>query len=210
MKEMAVLEANIFGTALREKTGREEIDLLLVRRCAAGDSAALREIVCCYQGRLCGFLAQMLGSREDAEEALQDVFLRVWQQAGRFQGRASFSTWLYRIAANVAYDMLRRRKVQAGTISLADAPMPASADAQVIALDALEREVRSRHLRQALCALRPEDRLVLVLYYAEELSYEEICAITGHSYPVLKVRLMRARQRLRAVMEAMTPSEEAE
>lgn len=178
---------------------------MFVQRCASGDAAALREIVGRYQAKLSRFLHPILGSSEDTEEAVQDVFLRVWQQAGRFEGRASFATWLYRIATNVAYDQLRRRKAQCRTMPLDDAPFLGMGDAEVEALEGLAREDRARQLQQALMALRPEDRLLLVLYYGEEMEYAQIGEITRCPYPVLKVRLMRARQRLRAALEARAP-----
>ncbi len=209
MDQMTALRANVFGAAPPTclPGSREGTDLALVRRCAGGDPAALREIVRRHQGALFGFLAQMLGSREDAEEALQDVFLRVWQQAGRFEGRSAFSTWLYRVAANVARDALRHRRSRVLPVPLTESSMSAAPDPQGLALEGLEREGNSGRLRQALGALRPDDRLVLVLYYMEEMSCREICAVTGHSSPVLKVRLLRARRRLRGVMEAMMPEE---
>jgi RNA polymerase sigma-70 factor (ECF subfamily) len=175
----------------------------LLQRCAERDPVALREIVERYQRRLFGYLSRMLGSAEDAEEATQDVFLRVWEQASRFEGRASFATWLYRIATNVAYDMLRRRKAQRRRIHLAE-PAAYSVDAEAQALAGLEQEERTRHLQSALQTLRAQDRILLILYYQEEMSYEEICGITGCSHPVVKVRLLRARQRLRGALEPLT------
>ena len=179
-----------------------ETDLALACRCARRDQAALQELVQRYQQKLSRFLSRILGSQEDTEEAVMDVFLRVWQQAHRFEGRAHFSTWIYRIAANVAYDQLRRRKGQPATMPLDDYPAAHVADAEEAALHSLEREERARLLDRALQALRPEDRLLLVLYYVEEMDYAEIGQVAGVSYALLKVRLMRARQRLRAQLEA--------
>ena len=179
-----------------------DTDLRLIQRCAERDPAALREIVERHQRMLLGYLSRLLGSADDAEEATQDVFLRVWQQAERFERRAGFATWLYRIATNVAYDMLRRRKAQRRTLPL-EKSVAYSVDAEAQALAGLEQEERARHLQYALQTLRPEDRSLLILYYQEEMSYDEICGITGCSYPVTKVRLLRARQRLRAVLEPL-------
>ena len=190
-----------------EQRGIEDgLDRRLVQRCAERDPAALREIVGRYQPRLTRFLGRILGSREDTEEAALDVFLRVWQQAHRFEGRSSFATWLYRIAANVACDRVRQRAAQGRTIpfqegAAQDRTLAESVNAEEIALNHLEREERSRQLGQALQSLRVEDRLLLVLYYTEELGYEEIGRITNQSYPVLKMRLMRARRRLRTVLD---------
>ena len=186
----------------------DDSDRRLVQRCAARDPAALREIVGRYQPRLIRFLGRLLGSQEDTEEAALDVFLRVWQQAHRFEGRSSFSTWLYRIAANVACDRVRQKAAQGRTVPFEEGVAPhkapaESVNAEKVALSRLEREERSRQLGQALQSLRVEDRLLLVLYYTEEMGYEEIGRVTNQSYPVLKMRLMRARRRLRAVMDAL-------
>lgn len=178
-------------------------DLVLMRQCASHDADALREIVRRYQPKLHRFLGPILGSREDTEEAVQDVFLRVWQQAHRFEGRAGLATWLYRVAANVARDLLRRRRTLCQTVSLDDAPGAGAGNAEEEALDGLERAERAGLLERGLQRLRAEDRLVLVLYYGEELGYDEMVQITGYAYPLLKVRLMRARQRLRAAMETL-------
>jgi RNA polymerase sigma-70 factor (ECF subfamily) len=190
----------------QEHTLRDGVDRRLVQRCAAQDSAALQEIVERYQSRLLRFLSRLLGSREDAEEAALDVFLRVWQQAHRFEGRASFATWLYRIASNIACDQQRRKKRQHHTAPLeedtvGDRIFHENVSVEEAALNRLEQEERSKQMQKALQTLRVEDRLLLVLYYSEELGYEEISQITKHSYPVLKMRLLRARRRLRTVME---------
>ncbi len=186
-------------------------DRRLVDGCAQRDPAALREIVRRYQPALSRFLSQLLGSPEDAEEVVIEVFLRVWQQADKFQGRASFSTWLYRIASNAAYDRLRRqareRRSAASTVFTHGEHLSADLNAETLALDRLEQEERSSRLRQALSDLRAEDRLLLVLYYTEEKNYAEIAQITHCTYPVLKMRMMRARRRLSALLAAQAPED---
>lgn len=178
-------------------------DIELVRRCAQRDSAAMQEIVRRYQAKLARFIGRLLVSPEDTEEAVIDVFVRVWQQAGRFEARSSFSTWLYRIAANVAYDVQHRRKTRPQTLPFtSDELMPSgSVNVEDTALTSLEREQQSQVMQRALNTLSDGDRLLLVLYYIEELDYEEIREIARCTYPVLKTRLMRARQRLRAALE---------
>lgn len=178
-------------------------DIDLVRRCAERDPAAMQEIVRRYQPKLVRFIGRLLGSVEDTEEAVIDVFVRVWQQAGRFEARSSFSTWLYRIAANVAYDVQHRRKNRPQTMPFVSEDLIVSnaVDVEDAALTSLEREHQSKILQKALDTLNSGDRLLLVLYYIEELDYEEIREIARCTYPVLKTRLMRARQRLRAALE---------
>src|SRR5262249_44127320 len=87
-------------------------DEALLRLCAGGDTAALEELVRRYQTPLHRFLARLMGSPDDAEEAALDVFVRVWQHAPRFQYRAKVATWLYRIAVNIAHDAHSRRKAR--------------------------------------------------------------------------------------------------
>ena len=196
-----------YGERVEPHELSDGVDRRLLRRCSQGDPAALREIVARYQPRLYRFLGPLLESPEDAEEVALDVFLRVWQQAHRFEGRASVATWLYRIAANAARDRLRRRQGQARVAALAESQAAEDVNAEETALNRMEGEETSRRLRQALHALRPEDRLLLVLYYQEELGYAEIGQITHLPAPVLKMRLLRARRRLRPLLEALAPQE---
>jgi len=199
------LELSFTGRLPEEKAGGPD-DRLLVQRCAQRDPAALRELVRRYQPKLHRFLRRLLASHEDTEEVALDVFLRVWQQAHRFEGRAAFQTWLYRIAANAAYDKLRQKKGQEPTVPFTDELVSSecsaeNSNAEQLALARLERGERAERLDSSLRKMRPEDRLVLVLYYAEELGYAEIQQITSLAYPVLKMRLLRARRRLRLLMD---------
>ena len=165
----------------------------------------MQEIVRRYQPKLVRFIGRLLASPEDTEEAVIAVFVRVWQQAGRFEARSSFSTWLYRNAANVAYDIQHRRKTRPQTLPfLSDELLAAEGgDVESTAIQGLERAHQSEVLQRALDTLSEGDRLLLVLYYLEEMEYEEIREIARCSYPVLKTRLMRARQRLRSALERM-------
>src|SRR5689334_22367653 len=85
------------------------MDRSLIRRCAGGDEAALRALYERYHGMVYNLLYRMLGSRDDADELLPDVFLKVWHGAARFQARSNPVTWIYRIASNACIDRLRRR-----------------------------------------------------------------------------------------------------
>ena len=179
-------------------------DESLLRYCAEGESAALRELVRRYQGPLYRFLARLMGSDEDAEDAALEVFVRAWKNAPRFQYRAKVATWLYRIAVNIARDAHSRKKVRPKEVWLEDAEVKhlGVGSAEDDALRQVGREHQSSQLRRALERLSDDDRLILVLYYLEDREYDEIQSITGLSYTVLKTRLARARKRLRKWMEA--------
>jgi RNA polymerase sigma-70 factor, ECF subfamily len=179
-------------------------DEALLKFCAEGESAALRELVRRYQAPLYRFLARLMGSDEDAEDAALEVFVRAWKNAPRFQYRAKVATWLYRIAVNIARDAHSRKKVRPKEVWLEDAEVKhlGVESAEDDALRRVGREYQSTQLRRALERLSPDDRLILVLYYLEDREYEEIQSVTGLSYTVLKTRLARARRRLRKWMEA--------
>ena len=185
-------------------------DEVLLKLCADGESAALRELVRRYQGPIYRFLARMMGSEEDAEDAALEVFVRAWKNAPRFQYRAKVATWLYRIAVNIARDAHSRKKARPREVWLEDAALRhLSVDsAEEDALRQVNRDVQSQSLRRALGRLTPDDRLILVLYYLEDREYEEIQDVTGLSYTVLKTRLARARRRLRKWMEDETSEAE--
>lgn len=186
-------------------------DEALLRLCAEGQNSALEELVRRYQTPLHRFLYRLMGSSEDAEDGVVEVFVRAWQHASRFQYRARVATWLYRIAVNIARDAHSRRKSQPEEVWPEAHRLPQSAigNAEDDALRLLEREDQSRALQRALERLSPGDRLLLVLYYLEERDYSEIQAITGLSYTVLKTRLARARRRLREWLDVATREKRA-
>ena len=169
----------------------------LIRRCAQGDEAALRTLFGRYQAIVYNLLYRMLGNRDDADELLPDVFLNVWKGAARFQARANPATWIHRIAANACIDRLRRRP-PAPSMSLED--LADREDLAAVPYDPLLRLVQAEQraqLQAGLMALSPDDRLLITLYHLQDRSYDEIRAITGLTYALLKSRLFRARQRLR-------------
>lgn len=209
MQTSAVMELNNWVGAFELDSlarGKEQVysDEDLLRLCARGETSALEELTRRYQAPLYRFLMRMMGSADDAEEAVLDVFVRVWQHAGRFQYRARVATWLYRIAVNIARDAHSRRKSrpQEAWIEERQLETMAVGSAEEDALHLLEREDQARRLQRALARLHPNDRLLLVLYYLEDRDYEEIQEITELSYTVLKTRLARARRRLRDILDA--------
>lgn len=178
----------------------------LLKLCAEGESAALREIVRRHQAPLYRFLYRLMGSEQDAEEAVSDVFVRAWRNAGRFQYRAKVGTWLYRIAVNIARDAHSRKKARPSEVWIEanEVRHLSSGSAEDDAVRNVHRAEMSVTLKRALSKLSADDRLILVMYYLEEAEYSEIQAVTGLSYPVLKTRLARARKRLRHWMERET------
>ena len=191
----------------------ENRDWDLVQRAAAGDQDAFRELVETYQRRVLGVVTGMLHDREAALEVTQETFIKAFRSISGFKGDASFYTWIYRIAVNLAIDYQRREwrrptgeSVRAGTGS--DGSPPESildrlrdespgADPFQAAKDA---ELRER-VRRAIDDLTPDHRAVILLREVEGLSYEEISKVMQCSKGTVMSRLHYARKKLQAQLE---------
>lgn len=175
----------------------------LLARCKEQDEAALRELLRRHERPVYSLLYRMLGNREDSEDALADVFVKVWRSAAGFRGASKFTTWLYRIAGNTARDVLRSRKARPEVtmddeiLTETDLVGTASADPETCVINADE----IAGIEMAMQKLSEEDRLIVGLYHIQECSLEEIAEITGLNRSNLKVKLFRARRKLRAYLE---------
>jgi RNA polymerase sigma-70 factor (ECF subfamily) len=192
-------------------------DEALVRRCAAGEAAAFRALFDRYESLLMRFFVQILGHREDAEEAVVDTFLKLWRGAPSYRGEASVRTWLYRIANSTAIDALRRRRrqpsVDANVILSDDRdarldPASERIDPAAALVAGYQQERDRRAVNRALAQLAPPERTLLVLFYFEGYSYAQIGETTGTPLARLKGLLYRARQRLKAHFERLREMDE--
>ena len=180
----------------------------LLGQCKHQDQEALRVLLKRHERPVYSLLYRMLSNHEDAEEALAEVFVKVWRGAAFFKGDSKFTTWLYKIAANTARDALRSRKtrrevsIEDVVINELEAGKRTGADMGDPAKHAIEAESRANILR-AMNELSEDDRLLISLYHFNECDYGEIEKITGISSSNLKVKLFRARQRLRKACAAL-------
>lgn len=181
---------------------------LLIRKLRERDEKAFREIVETYGDRVYNVTYRMLGNREEAEDVSQEVFITIFKSIDSFRGDSKFSTWLYRIAVNhcknrIKYLSRRHDRDQseydeevmgdeaAGAATPNPAPRP---DKQ---LEGVELE---QIMQRCIAQLEEEHRVVIVLRDVEDLSYEEICAITNLPTGTVKSRLHRARLALKKMM----------
>lgn len=148
-------------------------DRRLAAGCAAGDTATFEELYGRFGDRMKSIAWQHLGSRSDAEDAVQETFLKVHRAAKGFTGEAAFSTWLYRILINTCYDALRRRRRRPEESPIEDQPRERSA--------ATVDEAKKMTLRKLLAELPEQRRNVFLLFEVEGLSHAEIGAILGIS-----------------------------
>jgi len=186
--------------------GRDETDDALIQRVKRGDQAAFEALFRRHMARAYRQAIALLGSEVEAEEVVQEVFLTVYTKAGQFRGEAAFTTWLYRLTANAAITRLRKRK-RSREVNFDDflpqfgedghhrtRPVADWSDDLEASLDSQELQ---RTLRQALDALPPVDKAVVVLSDLEGIPNREIGQTLGLTVPAVKARLHRARLFLR-------------
>ncbi len=179
----------------------------LVAACRSGDTEAFGILVNRYQDRLYSTILRLTGNRDDANELLQETFMRAYLKLGRFRGGSQFFTWIYRIAVNLTISH-RRRVLGKGhqphqTIELRFDPTDDSS--QPLPLDLMEKEEVHALVQRALDALQSDHRTVLVLKEFDGLRYEEIAEILNIPIGTVRSRLYRARAELRLHLERLFP-----
>ncbi|MFQ6091564.1 MAG: RNA polymerase sigma factor [bacterium] len=175
-----------------------------MRLTAGGDTAAFKKLVGRYEKAVLNFAYRFLGSREEAEDTAQEVFLRVYNSAKTYRPEAQFATWLFRVATNVCLNELRlRKRFQVVPLdSTAEGPEKGSLR-DLSAPDAirpdthLEQKELNRIIMEAISALPPNQRLAVILKRFERLSYQEIAEVLEVSVSAVESLLFRAKQTLR-------------
>lgn len=171
-----------------------EIDPAVPLRARAGDEKAFIEIVEYYYPRCLRFARNMLGSDQDAEEAVQDAFVRVFDSFPRFREDARFDPWLFRILANRCRTIHARSRRHQSLIEYGDLPVSAAAAPEEEEFGADWAE----EVRVILETLPVEQKEAFLLRHVEDLSYEDIAAVTGVGLSALRMRVKRACDTLRA------------
>ncbi len=178
-------------------------DWELVGRSAAGDLDAFDELVTKYQKKVYGIIFGIVHQSEDALDIAQEVFLKVFRQLGRFSGKSSFFTWLYRITVNMAIDHQRRKKRISEVEyddEIAKEDVTGSAHLlrpELTPEEALSRKELSEIVLEAIELLPEEQRAVLTLREIEGLSYKEIARVLKCSTGTVMSRLHYGRRKLR-------------
>ena len=175
-------------------------DVHWMQRVAEGDMEALQALIEAHQTRVVGTVAKMLGDDVDSEDIAQQVFIRVWKSADRYQPTAKFTTWLFKIARNLVFNELRRRKRHPVTPLQHEEEehffQPADSGGRPPDASLLDSELNDA-IQMAIDALPETQRMAIVLRRYEEMPYEEIGEVLGLSVPAVKSVLFRARAELR-------------
>lgn len=175
-----------------------------------GRDPAFRELIRRYERPVFSLIFRMVRDRELAEDLAQDTFIKVLNHIDRYRPEFKLSSWLFKIANNVAIDHLRRRQLD--TISIDGSPNASSADAidatsfdlsaqQESALDEMQAKELGEAIERAIASLRPEYRSCILLRHVEGRSYEEIAATLDLPLGTVKTYIHRARHELRAALD---------
>lgn len=188
----------------KEKQRENERDVALMLKVRSGDMEAFESLVENHQAAVIGTVAKMLGSPMEAEDIAQQVFVRIWKSAARYEPQAKFTTWMFTITRNLVFNEVRRRK-RKPTVSVEEREEEshqvvedlhtATPDADVIHAE-LEKAVD-----EAIQALPEKQRMAVVLRRYEELPYEEIGKVLSMSVPAVKSLLFRARTQLKELLQ---------
>jgi RNA polymerase sigma-70 factor (ECF subfamily) len=184
-------------TAAADAEGSEDTDLVF--RILSGEEFLFEILVRRYQTRVVAHVSRMVGSREDAFDLTQEIFLKVFQALDRYNPEFKFSTWLFRIAGNAAIDHLRKRRPRTVPLEIPDAESRSGVSAiehESTDLDPygeLRNVQRGEAISRAIADLPPEFRELITLRHFGGLSYEEIARVKNMPLGTVKNKLFRAR-----------------
>lgn len=171
-------------------------DSYYIQKVLDGETQYFSYLVEQYQDVVFSIALKVLKNRDDAEEMAQESFIKVYQTLGSYKGTAKFSTWLYRITYNHCISEIRKRKhhyVSTDDVEIGD-------NSPEMNLDGIPDERRSQVIKQAMDQLGEEDYALILLYYFEEQSVEEISRVTMLTESNTKVKLFRARKKLYQIL----------
>ena len=189
--------------------GTQPSDEELVSRAQAGDATAYDELVNRHRGRIYAMIRQMVKNDADAWDLSQEAFIKAWKALPRFEARAQFSTWLYRIAHNAVYDWTRRKRPESGgelqdEIFSSDNIDPASTTTPSRERrpdEALRADELREKIEAALQKLKPQHREVVVLKDVQGMAYKDIAKVMETSIGTVMSRLHYARQQLQTLLK---------
>ena len=176
-------------------------DIELIEQTLAGDQSAYADLVKRHQRFVFTLALRFAKTREDAEEIAQDCFIKAYRSLDAFQRQSKFSTWLYSIVYTTAMTALRKKRVETASIDDENTFIQVESQNSSFDVNNAENNSRSFYVNQAVAQLLPDDAMIITLFYTGEQSLEEIGQTMGIDPNTVKVKLFRARQRLKEKLE---------
>jgi RNA polymerase sigma factor (sigma-70 family) len=176
-------------------------DIELIEQTLAGNQAAYADLIKRHQRFVFTLAMRFSKNREDAEEIAQDCFIKAYRSLSNFQRQSKFSTWLYSIVYTTAMTFLRKKRVDTDSIDDESTYIQLENHSSGFDSNSVENKSRSYYLNQAITQLLPDDAAIITLFYMGEQSLDEIGNTLGIEPNTVKVKLFRARQRLKEKLE---------
>jgi RNA polymerase sigma factor (sigma-70 family) len=176
-------------------------DIELIEQTLAGDQSAYADLIKRHQRFAFTLALRFAKTREDAEEIAQDCFIKAYRSLNSFQRQSKFTTWLYSIVYTTAMSALRKKRVDTDSIDDENTFIQIENQTSGYDVNNVENKSRSYYLNQAIAQLLPDDATIITLFYNGEQSLEEIGQTMGMEPNTVKVKLFRARQRLKEKLE---------
>lgn len=176
-------------------------DIELIEQTLGGNQAAYADLVKRHQRFVFTLALRFAKNREDAEEIAQDCFIKAYRSLSAFQRQSKFSTWLYSIVYTTAMTFLRKKRVDTDSMDDENTYIQLENTPSSHDVNSAENKSRSYYLNQAITQLMPDDAAIITLFYMGEQSLDEIGKTLGIETNTVKVKLFRARQRLKEKLE---------
>ncbi len=176
-------------------------DTEIIGRVLKGERQLFSELVTRYQNYVFTLVLRFTDNREDAEEVSQDVFVKTYRSLADFRGDSKFTTWLYTIARTTCITFLRKKKLETTSIDNERTMVQLENQESSFKANIIEQKSRTAMVNEAIQLLSPDDAQIITLFYKAEQSLEEMGQILGMEPNTIKVKLHRARHRLKEKME---------
>jgi len=176
-------------------------DIELIEQTLGGNQSAYAELIKRHQRFVFTLAMRFAKRREDAEEIAQDCFIKAYRSLASFQQQSKFSTWLYSIVYTTAMTALRKKRIDTSSIDDEDTFIQIENKPGGYDENNVENKSRSYYLNEAIGQLLPDDATIITMFYKGEQSLEEIARVLGIEANTVKVKLFRARQRLKEKLE---------
>lgn len=177
-----------------------------IKKTLEGDSSSFGVIVNKYQNMVFALALKMLKHREESEEVSQDTFIKVYKSLSKFNGESKFSTWIYRIAYNTCLDRIKKNTKYNNNVEINEITSSQIIQSENI-FDSIESKERSVIVKECMDKLSEDERVIIHLFYFEELSLKEIVEIVSMTEGNVKVKLFRARKKLFSIFKETVESE---
>ncbi|SFH13350.1 RNA polymerase sigma factor [Pedobacter insulae] len=185
----------------------KETDLALIRAVLAGQTAEYAVLVKRHQRFVFTLAMRFAKNREDAEEIAQDCFVKAYRALGTFKQTSKFSTWMYTIAYTTSMSFLRKKRLDTTSINDDDYVLQIANNGTDFDANVIERKSTYAYLNQAIDMLLPDDAAIITLFYKGEQSLEEIASVLNMEANTVKVKLHRARLRLKDKLQFLLKDE---